>query len=170
MTEYARARASARTDPPPAEKARVTKQRKPLRKVSAKRAKLNREVKGWRAAFINEVERCQVCGKKFKWDTASPEMMDLGCLFTRKLSVHEIAKGSLRGFAMKHRACCLVVCSKCNCDDLCDYSKWPIERQLAVKLITDPEYFDLELFNKVRGRAPTAITLADVVPYLDLRG
>ncbi len=146
--------------PPPAEQ---PKPRKPMRRVSKERSKLMREVAAWRGCFIIDMRQCQICGKKLVWRESDP------ITSVRSLSVHEIAKGPCRSEAMKHRECCLVACDICNCGPLCDYKIWPIERQLAVKLLTDPEYFDLELFNKVRGRAPTAITLADVVPYLQLK-
>ncbi len=163
MTELSRYIASKKKPPsPPPARVRVSRQKrqKPMKRTSTKQAKLNRSVKDWRREFICRTDKCQVCNRQYR-DGVSPGPLEW-------LSVHEIAKGPVRGVAMKHRACCLVVCSKCNCDDLCDYSKWPIERQLAAKLLTDAEYFDLDLFNKVRGRAATAITLADIVPYLKL--
>ncbi len=137
-----------------------------MKRISTETAKLNRSVKDWRTEFIVWAGGCQTC-QYMNRDLSGTTEWDV--CFGSVRSVHEIAKGQHRHNAIKHRACCLVVCSKCNCDDLCDYSKWPIERQLAVKLLTDPEYFDLDLFNKVRGRAATAITLADIVPYLKLK-
>jgi hypothetical protein len=139
----------------------------PLRRVSKKRAKLMREVKEWQKDYVEEMGVCAVC------DRDREELETIGSVITRYfgagLNVHEIAKGPHRAEALKHRACCLVVCNQCNCCQLCDYSVWPIERQLALKLLTDPQHFDLDLFNKVRGRAPTAITLLDLVPYLTLK-
>ena len=131
-----------------------------IRRVSKKRAKLMAENREWRAAFVDEVGQCQVC----EYVPANH-----GWAKCNNLHVHEIAKGPCRAEALKHRACCLVVCDECNSGPLCDYSIWPIERQLAVKLLTDPGHFDLLLFNEIRGRAPTAITIADLVPFLELR-
>ena len=48
------------------------------------------------------------------------------------------------------------------------YAQWPIERQLALKMLVDPQYFDLLKICELRGRAPTAIVLEDVVPYLEM--
>lgn len=135
------------------------KRTKGLRAVSKKRAKLNREVKPWRDAYRDDTFHCPVCLLGNHWNLVA----------IAPLYVHEIARGAHRAEAIKHRACCLVVCHDCNCGPLCDYSKWPLERQLALKLITDPDHFDLALFNSVRGRAATAITLRDVVPFLTLR-
>jgi hypothetical protein len=60
------------------------------------------------------------------------------------------------------------VCAKCNTDDLDDAKKWPLERQLAVKMISDPHWFDLAAICKLRGRPASSITLADIVPWLTL--
>lgn len=49
---------------------------------------------------------------------------------------------------------------------------WPIEKQLAAKLCASPEQaaeVDLPRFNELRGRAPGAITIADLAPYLELK-
>jgi hypothetical protein len=43
-----------------------------------------------------------------------------------------------------------------------DYSKWPISRQLAIKLSRDSTHYNLATVNCLRGRQATAITQADV--------
>jgi len=47
-----------------------------------------------------------------------------------------------------------------------DYSVWPIEAQLAVKEIRDPEYSDREEVNRIREREPGAITAAEVLNWV----
>ncbi len=91
------------------------------------------------------------------------------CLFLAASEVHEIARGIARAEAYGERATWLAVCRPCH-DYLGDYSIWPLERQLAVKLVRDAEHFDLDIFNRVRGRAPGAIAMEDVVCHLQLKG
>jgi len=85
--------------------------------------------------------------------------------------VHEIARGTgIRSKAFGRREAWCAVCTTCNTHDLCGYELWPLARQLAVKLVTDPAWFNLQVFNvEIRGRAPDAITLEDIAPYLDWR-
>jgi hypothetical protein len=33
-----------------------------------------------------------------------------------------------------------------------DYAEWPVERQLRLKKLADPEGFDLERFQEIYGR------------------
>lgn len=47
-----------------------------------------------------------------------------------------------------------------------DYSKWPVSRQLALKMLADPNNFDRVLINQIRGRDENAIDLPDVVKWL----
>jgi 5-methylcytosine-specific restriction endonuclease McrA len=93
---------------------------------------------------------CQLCGKR------------------QSDHVHEIASGPARKEALKHRAAWLALCESCH-RRMHDHSDFPIERQCALKLLVDPEYFNLEVICRLRGRAPTAITLADVAPFLELK-
>lgn len=83
--------------------------------------------------------------------------------------VHEIARGIHRQEAMKHRCALLALCSVHH-EKMHDPSLWPIERQLARKMLVDPDHFDLEKICEIRDRAPTAIVLSDIVKYLQLRG
>lgn len=130
--------------------------RTPLRRVSKKRRALKKAVDPVRAALVEEVGYCQPCwtlGDGLKWSN---------------LSVHEIAKGIHRQAALSERCAQLVACWDCNSGRLNDYSILPIEKQLAIKLLEDPEHFDLVTFNRLRGRADGAIGMADVVKYLML--
>lgn len=125
------------------------KRGKPLRRKSLKRQRLERQVKPDRDDFRASGDYCEACGE-----------------VRQDLCVHEICKGIHREKALKHRGCQLRVCEKCNLFALNDYSKWPLERQLARVLVNRPEDFDLDLVNAVRGRAATAITIRDLAPWL----
>jgi cytochrome c553 len=104
-----------------------------------------------RRNFAFEFDHCFACNDKWKKDLSIP--------FT--LEVHEIARGPSRKQAVQERACWLLVCRRCH-EELGDYSKWPLARQLALKLLQDREHFDLRKFNVIRGRAPNAITMREV--------
>lgn len=122
-----------------------------MRSYTKLRAKLNREVAAMRADYLKEFPICVVC-----WQFVASQ-------------VHEITRGTAgRPLSIGESATWLALCTFCNTSRLCDYSKWPIERQLAVKLRHDPERFDLEVIWRIRGRAPSSITLKDVVQYLEL--
>lgn len=58
------------------------------------------------------------------------------------------------------------MCRECH-EALDDYRVWPITRQLAVKLIMDPENFDLGAINAIRSDREQ-LTLADVTKWLKL--
>lgn len=117
-----------------------------MRRVSKKRGSLMRKCKEKRAAFLAEFPFCFGCGSTFK------------------LAVHEIAKGhSNREAALPKRYCWLVLCVTCNCQDFCDYQKWPLTRQLALKWLHDWENFYLVAFNLLRRRSSEAITFTEVV-------
>lgn len=124
-----------------------------MRPYTKKRARLNRQAEPARAAFRGEFHLCMNCCRRL-----AEECRD----------IHEIARGPNREEALKHRCAWLLLCRGCH-DEMDDYSVWPLARQLALKLLADPGHFSLEEFNLIRGRAPTAITLADIVPFLNLR-
>ena len=113
-----------------------------MRRLSAKRRKLIDEASPARQAFAREFPRCWICGK-------------------RADDVHEIARGPARGNAYADRSTWLRLCRLCH-DDVGDYSKYPIARQLWLKRTNDPEYYDRERVNMLRGRQPDAITESEV--------
>lgn len=82
--------------------------------------------------------------------------------------LHEIARGIHREEATKHPEAWLLLCLWCH-EEMGDYSRWPLARQLALKLVADPTRFDLAKINEIRGRAEGAIDLADVGKYLELK-
>ena len=107
-----------------------------------------RKVREARAQFVREAGRCWICKIRVA------------------LCCHEMSRGCHREPSLSERCTWLPTCNQCNCDSLDDYSEWPLERQLAIKWVYDRGYFDLLRFNEIRGRAPTAITMADVIPHI----
>jgi hypothetical protein len=77
--------------------------------------------------------------------------------------VHEIGTQGNRKPATADPCCWAASCSHCNEHRLTDYSVWPIIRQLAKKYIYDRDRYDRVGFNRLRGRAPDAITEGEVL-------
>lgn len=88
----------------------------------------------------------------------------MACGARRGLETHEIASGPARQKALKIPATWLRLCNGCHQGDegFDNYAVWPIVRQLALKKRCDPEYYDRVQVNLLRGRAPEAITEAEV--------
>ncbi len=99
-------------------------------------------------------DRCMACGKRSAWPG---------------YEIHEIACGPARQAAMKESAAWLFLCSGCHRGDtgMEDYSVWPIARQLCLKRKYDNPNYDREAVNRLRGRAPNAISEEDVDKYAD---
>ncbi len=121
-----------------------------LKHQSSKKRKEIADTSKARREYVEQAGVCQGCGSWAVQDC------------------HEIARGAHRSKAVYERFTWLALCSGCH-DRMDGYSIWPLEAQLALKLLVDPEYFDLVAFNRLRGRADNAITMADLVPYLRLR-
>ena len=125
-----------------------------MRRESLKRQALRRKVKAAERAFLEEHSSCARCGRK---DPA----------------IHHIIAGPNRGRALEVRAAWLPMCSICNCYLMEDKALWPLTRQLALKLITDPNHFDLGEINRLLApegaqTIPQRFTLADIVGHLGL--
>lgn len=118
-----------------------------LRPVSSKKRKQIDRMKAPRKAYKAEFLTCQRCAKRLATD------------------LHEIARGSHRHLAVEEPCCWLALCRKCH-REMDDYSIWPIARQLALKLIADPNRFDLDRFNEIRGDEVT--DMLEIVKYLEL--
>jgi len=103
-----------------------------------------------RSAFKSWAHRCMICHVR--------EVVD----------VHEIANGPARQEALGKREAWLALCRGCH-EDVDDKRLWPVERQLAVKLVNDPEWFDPVIVNVLRGRDPEAITLVEIAQYLKVK-
>ena len=89
-----------------------------------------------------------------------------GCGQAGQLAVHEMACGSHRERALDQRYAWLCACWVCNSEEFTNYERWPLERQLALKWIHDRKHFELRSFNELRGRAPDAITMSEVIPFI----
>lgn len=66
------------------------------------------------------------------------------------------------------RSAWLALCHQCH-DLLGDYSKWPISRQIAAKMIADPEYCNPQRINSLKGTDACAIDWKDVARWLWMR-
>lgn len=122
---------------------------KPMKRNTPKRAKADRAARKPRQAFQDEFPWCWFCEN------------------ARATGVHEIASGiGNRGPAVQQRFTWAAACWDCNSRRLTDKSEWPVVRQLAFKFVNDREFFNLVEFNVLRGHAPGAITMADVIPHI----
>lgn len=118
---------------------------------SDKRRELRKQVAEMEQEILDDFPRCVYCGVR------------------PSTCIDHIAGGASRHNALKERCACNASCLECNLGDANNPNKFPILRKLAVKLVTDGEFFDLVKFNTLRGRAPNAITLADVSAFLEWR-
>lgn len=111
-------------------------------------------IKDDRNAWRDEVEQsCMWCGNGADW---------------HGFEIHEIERRSHACGRWGVRANYLLTCYPCHSGPL-DYA--PHEKQLAAKLLADPEYFDLEEWLRIRDpelRAPERVTLRDIVRYLQI--
>lgn len=101
-----------------------------------------------RNQFLVDAGSCWICGR------------------SNSLTCHEMCRGSHREASLSKRITWLSACARCNCDELTDAAKWPLERQLAVKWIYDVDYFDIKGVCLIRGRQADAIVMAEVVPHI----
>lgn len=117
--------------------------KKRMRQVSLKRAKLQRAVSKPRQAFLAEHPTCWACGEE------------------NSEHVHEMASGPDRGKALVDRAAWFAVGRKCH-RAIHESSKWPLAKQLALKKKFDPEHYNRQRVNELRGRARDAVTAKQV--------
>lgn len=115
-----------------------------MRAASKKRQALIDEWQPRRAAFLAE-NQCMIpwCGRK-------------------ATEVHEISRGPHRRAAYGTPAAWLALCRACH-EQIHSEAEWRVARQLAVKAISDPERYDRTTVNRLRGRAPDAISEHDVL-------
>lgn len=114
-----------------------------MRRVSKQRAREIRRAKPDRDQFAEDFQCCMVCGKR------------------GGLQTHEIARGPHRRKAYGKRCCWLRLCEECH--DACGrYAQWPIQKQLALKMLRDPKHYDLDQFNAIRSRSILAVTQDEV--------
>ena len=106
--------------------------RKPLNRVSKKRAAQDRLTKPAEDEYRETYTTCQICERR------------------PATELHHIARGtSGRRLSKGKRPCLLHLCGDCH-RDCGDYSQWPPEKQAARKLISDPHGFDLDVLNACR--------------------
>ena len=80
---------------------------------------------------------------------------------------HEILRGAHRARAIHERTTWLALCRRCH-DAMDDYGRWPVARQLALKLLVDPAHFDLATIIDIRGNGPREFEMGDIVRYLKM--
>lgn len=123
-----------------------------MRNRSPKREQLLREVESVRQEYREWSMICQY-----------PRCVQSHC------DVHEIARGPARQEALGERCALLYLCREHH-REMDNYLEWPIARQAALKLIVDPDHYDLEKLNTLRGRASDAISHDEVVIWLEYLG
>lgn len=117
--------------------------------ASKKRQKARRIAAIERVKFAGQFPDCWFCGSS--WD----------------LCVDEIVAGmSDRCKGEKFRECWTRACARCNCGKLASSSDEVLILKLAMKWIYDRPWFDRVLCNTLRGRAPEAITMAQIIPTI----
>ena len=122
---------------------------KRMRYKTKKRQKADRMVAYERVLFLAEFPWCWFCEN------------------ARSECVHEMACGSgNRVIAVQVRLAWASSCCDCNQFKVTDYAIWPLVRQLAAKWINDRKSFDRVAFNRLRGRADNAITMAEIIPHI----
>jgi hypothetical protein len=129
-----------RTPMPPRKKA--------MNRVNPKTAAIRRQSKDPRAQYVAEHFTCQCCMKR------------------QATECHEIVTRAKNAKSILYRSCYLALCGYCHRNEVSDYSRYPVSRQLALKLVSDGDHFNLAEVNRLRGTDESAITLADVARWL----
>ncbi|MCI0536112.1 MAG: hypothetical protein L0Z50_12880 [Verrucomicrobiales bacterium] len=125
---------------------RTTRTKKPLRRVSQKRAALKRRSDPARRAFVQAAECCMICRR------------------VNHLECHEIARGIGRERSLERPELWLAVCRECH-EELGDAKRWPPARQLAERTLWGLQWA-CAMLNEARGRAADATGIGDVLKYL----
>lgn len=102
-----------------------------MRNRSPKMAAIYKAHAGMRRELIRWAEGCYHCGA------------------TDGLACHEMLNGPNRMRAFGRVECLLVLCPRCNCDLFTNKRDFPLERQLAIKLLKDPANFDPRVIREV---------------------
>lgn len=122
-----------------------------MRRESEKRKEARELAAPLREAFAWEYDQCFACWDAWRSNPAIPY----------RLETHEMARGCHRKEAYRDRATWLRLCRRCH-DQMDDYTQWPVAKQLALKKICDPDYYERVKVNKLRGRSDNAITKGEV--------
>jgi hypothetical protein len=102
-----------------------------------------------------------------EWKASMPEK----CMWCEtklpyiKLEIHEIERRSQAPKRWGSVANYLLLCRECHQGE---FDAMPHMRQLAVKLLVDPNNFCLEEWINIKPRVPSYVTMADVIQ--ELRG
>lgn len=107
-----------------------------VRSVSPKRQRRNREADPVRRQFADDNQYCMVCGR-------------LGG------DIHEIARGPARQKALDQVYALLRLC---RADHDRVHKHWSMAQQYALKGLRDPDNYSRTKLNRLRGRAPDAIS------------
>ncbi len=102
----------------------------------------------WKRQRLGESRTCPICRKT--------SHLPRDC--------HEMVRRSHAPRQWGVRSNYLLVCRTCH-DTI--IPSMPLAKQLAYKLMTDPDHFDLEEVNEIKGGEP--VRMRDVVRYLELR-
>lgn len=120
-----------------------------MKYASQKRQKARRIAAVERVKFRGEFKACWFCGS------------------TWELCVDEIVAGmSDRVKGEQHRETWTMACWKCNSGKLASTAEPILILKLAFKWVYDRPFFDRQLCNTLRGRAPDAITMAQIIPTI----
>lgn len=96
----------------------------------------------------------------------APQCMCCANSKTQVLQIHEIERRSACPKRWAHTANYLLLCPSCHLGPFAIMAHAP---QLAYKLVTDPEHFNLNDWLRLRDpelKAPDRVTLADIALYL----
>lgn len=115
-----------------------------MRQVSKKQRAIIDAARPFREEFLRRFPICWVCGKASE-------------------CVHEITNGAARTKTLKVESCLIACCWNCNSGPLNAKGEMPVATQLSLVARFNPTAFDREEVNIARGRAPHAITEADVI-------
>ena len=121
------------------------KRKTPLARISKKRRTLNALMNPGRTGLVLLAGKCMCCNKADATDC------------------DEICRGAHREECLRYPRLQLALCRSCH-ELMDDYSEWPIEKQLRLRLHWELERM-CEEANLVRGRASTAITPQDVMEH-----
>ncbi len=112
---------------------------KSMKAQSAKHRALVQQNRDWREAFKQEMYRCMACSA------------------IADLEVHEMLRGKNRLKAYARRECCLALCRACHEE----VQYWPVAKQLWLKVVGDPLWFDLDVIREVYGGG-RLVDMADI--------
>lgn len=112
-----------------------------MKRISKARADIVSAAEPVRTELADDWPNCMLCSRRQASDT------------------HEITRGPARSKSLGTRSCLLRLCRMCH---LYVHDKFSPARQLCLKAIREPDWYDRLEVNKLRGRAPDSISESDV--------